>query len=46
MLFFLTILFFLKGYLVISLGCHFFPFIFISWKLVTLQYCSGFFMLL
>ena len=22
--------------------CFFFPFIFISWKLVTLQYCSGF----
>ena len=22
--------------------CFFFPFIFISWKLITLQYCSGF----
>ena len=25
-----------------SVGTYFFPFIFISWRLITLQYCSGF----
>ena len=28
----------LKG----SMSIYFFPFIFISWRLITLQYCSGF----
>ena len=34
--------FFLKFPCVPLLGFCFFPFIFISWRLITLQYCSGF----
>ena len=35
-------LFFMIVFIFLIFLNHFFPFIFISWRLITLQYCSGF----